>query len=149
METYGFDMSEFTTDRQVHHRNVTLNPRHAYFETIRNRPDLAHLPEERFLQPIVRFWRCDMLVTFKELEEVVEASGAETSKEQLRKVPRILSDWRTGLQAYANEPGWDGELPGLAILSTGPHWELGRLKPITEEQMLFAYRKMVCGSNTI
>jgi len=28
-------------------------------------------------------------------------------------------------------------------MSTGPHWELGRLKPITEQEMILCYNIMV------
>jgi hypothetical protein len=111
-ESYGFGYVNFTTDRQVHYRNLTLNPTQEVYQRLRLRDDLAHIPEERWQQPIVRFFRCDMLVLFSELEEVVAASGAKTSKEQLKKIPRILSDWREALRLYQNEPGWKGEKPG-------------------------------------
>jgi len=114
-QTFGFGAANFTTDRQVHYRNLTLDPTRGTYQRLRLREDLAHIPEERWKQPIVRFFRCDMLVLFSELEEIVAASGAKTSKEQLKKVPRILSDWRGALRMYQNEVGWEGEKPGLVM----------------------------------
>lgn len=143
-EVYGMDYSEYAPNLQLHYRNVTLNPQHPFFDKIRKRKDLSTVPESRFQEPIIRFWRCDMLLTFQELSRIVHESGAETSDEQLVKVPRILSDWRTGLRQYATVEPWKGELPGLVIMSTGPHYEILRLKPITDEQMLWVYEEMVC-----
>lgn len=114
-ETYGFGHANFTTDSQLHYRNLTLNPNEEVYRRLRLREDLAHIPEERWKQPVVRFFRCDMLVLFSELEEIVAASGAKTSKEQLKQYPRILSDWRGALRLYQNEPGWKGEKPGLGM----------------------------------
>jgi hypothetical protein len=114
-ETYGFGYVNFTTDRQVHYRNLTLNPTKELYQRLRLRDDLAHIPEERWEQPVVRFFRCDMLVLFSELEAIVAASGAKTSKEQLKKVPRILSDWRGALRMYQDKPGWEDEKPGLVM----------------------------------
>ena len=114
-ETYGFGPANFTNARQPHYRNLTLNPSQEVYRRLRLRDDLAHIPEERWEQPIVRFFRCDMLVLFSELEEIVAASGANTSQEQLKKVPKILSDWRGALRMYQNEPGWKLEKPGLVM----------------------------------
>ena len=114
-ETYGFGGANFTTDRQVHYRNLTLNPSQEVYRRLRLRDDLAYTPEERWKQPVVHSFRCDMLVLFSELEEIVTASGAKTSKDQLKKVPRILSDWRGALRMYQHEPGWEGEKPGLVM----------------------------------
>jgi hypothetical protein len=114
-EAFGKGAVNFTTDHQVHHRNLTLNPTQEVYQRLRLRDDLAHIPEERWEQPVVRFFRCDMLVLFSELEEIVAASGAKTSQEQLKKVPKILSDWRGALRMYQNEPSWKGEKPGLVM----------------------------------
>lgn len=37
--------------------------------------------------------------------------------------------------------------PGIAMVSTGPHWESERFKPIDEEGMKKAYREVVCFSS--
>ena len=114
-ESFGRGPVNFTTDDQVHYRNLTLDPSQEVYQRLRLREDLAHIPEERWTQPVARFFRCDMLVLFSELEEIVAASGAKTSKEQLKKVPKILSDWRGALRMYQNEPSWEGEKPGLVM----------------------------------
>lgn len=114
-ETFGYGPANFTTDRQLHYRNLTLNPDQETYRRLRLREDLAHIPEERWTQPIVRFFRCDMLILFWELEEIVAASGAQTTQEQLKIVPKIMSEWREALQMYQNEPAWKGEKPGLAM----------------------------------
>ena len=114
-ETFGRGPVNFTTDSQVHHRNLTLNPNEETYKRLRLRADLAHIPEERWAQPVARFFRCDMLVLFSELAELVAASGAQTTMAQLKKVPRILSDWRAALRMYRHEPGWEGEKPGLVM----------------------------------
>ena len=114
-ESFGRGPVNHTTDDQVHYRNLTLDPRQEVYQRLRLRADLAHIPEERWTQPVARFFRCDMLVLFSELEEIVAASGAETSQEQLKKVPKILSDWRGALRMYQHEPSWEGEKPGLVM----------------------------------
>jgi len=74
-ETYGFGGANFTTDREVHYRNLTFNPSQEVHRRLRLRDDLAYIPEERWKQPVVRFFRCDMLVPFSGLKEIVTASG--------------------------------------------------------------------------
>jgi len=83
-ETYGFGGANFTTDRQVHYRNCTVNPSQEVYRWLQLCDDLTYIPEERWKQPVVRFFRCDMLVLFSELEEVVTASGAKPSKDQFQ-----------------------------------------------------------------
>ncbi len=80
-ETFGRGPVNFTTDSRVHYRNLTLNPSQEVYKRLRLRADLAHIPEERWTQPVARFFRCDMLVLFSELEEIVAASGAKTTME--------------------------------------------------------------------
>lgn len=114
-ETLGYGSDVFATNPQLHYRNLTLNPNQEVYRRLRLRDDLAHIPEDRWKQPVVRFFRSDMLILFSELEEIVTASGAKTSKEQLKKVPRMMSDWRGALRLYQNEPGWKEEKPGLVM----------------------------------
>ena len=113
-ESFGRGPVNHTTDDQVHYRNFTLDPSQEVYQRLRLRADLAHIPEERWSHPVARFFRCDMLVLFSELEEIFAASGRKTSKDQLKKVPKILSDGRRASRMCQIEPSWGEKNPVLS-----------------------------------
>lgn len=139
-----------TTQQRPHYCNFTLTANHPLRRQLESLPELAHIPRWRFDEPIARFWRSDLLLTLPETRAIFEnleldwegrADGVEVDLDTWW---RTLSPWHENFQYYAdNIPGWEGELPSLVLLSTGPHWEVARFAPLLEAHLWEAYAKMV------
>lgn len=136
-----------------------LDPKHASFQELINKPSLASVPRWRFDLPIMTFYRSDVLINPEELDDIFSAvnmSGMYLSYLPLlslwscllepvnRNSHRAKGDWRQGLyNASTLNPSWEGEMDTIVIISTGPHWSPMHMHPATDEELVAAYHHMV------
>lgn len=135
-DVWGFGPSPTLegVQQRAHYNNVTLAKGHALRERLESLPELAHIPRSRFDEPVARFWRSDLLIAQEELEPLWDGleSDWKGRPEGVKLVFngkfRTLTPWREELVIYSKKgPEWDGELPALLLIASGPHWDPGRL----------------------
>ncbi|KAG8901650.1 hypothetical protein FRB99_005179 [Tulasnella sp. 403] len=134
--TRAYDV--YMDKRYANFTEVWLNKHHPLFAQLqRKHPEI---PRERFEQPIAVGIRTDIVVTDAELDQIMHEIGNQTP---VQKFFRSQGDWRDVLNKYANQPGWEGELPGIVITNCGAHWNPHYMAPTKPEDLVASYDKLL------